>query len=112
MVYGLSYVSLTTRPVISDALLWHFIECDNHMWKITKKEMPIGIQFEGNSDWHCLNYLFVDYIVNSQDEFIVELKEYFKTFVVPTEVRMDRNRNFVSKTNLFFILSISTIPSS
>jgi len=62
-----------------------FLQCENRMWRIGKRKYPIGIQLGGGSDWFCLNSNLVDYIVNSNDEFLKYLKVYFNYTLLPSE---------------------------
>merc|ERR1719285_114339 len=32
-----------------------FHECDTHMWRLGNRELPLGLQIDGGSDWICLN---------------------------------------------------------
>ena len=34
-----------------------FHECDTHMWRLGNRELPLGLQIDGGSDWICLNRL-------------------------------------------------------
>jgi len=61
------------------------------MWKIAKRKLPIGIQYEGSGDWFCLHHKFVDYLVNSKDEFLTYLKSFFKYSIFGPEVRKIHN---------------------
>jgi hypothetical protein len=63
-----------------------FLECDGHMWKVSARTYPIGLQFSGGSDWFGLHHKFVDYVLTSQDDYIVALKEFFKHSLLPSEV--------------------------
>lgn len=62
-----------------------FLQCENRMWRIGKRKYPLGIQLGGGSDWFCLNYNFVNYVINSNDEFIEHLKVYFNYTLLPSE---------------------------
>lgn len=56
------------------------------MWRIGGRKLPIGMQFAGGSDWFCLNNKFVNYVVNSKDEYLENLKIYFNYTLLPSEV--------------------------
>jgi hypothetical protein len=74
------------RQPITDAMSWYFVECDDYVYQVINRTVPIGVQIEGNADWLLFNRVFLDYVVNSDDEFLVILRDYFKNFIVPTEV--------------------------
>lgn len=63
-----------------------FLECDNHMWRIGNRKLPIGIQFNGGSDWFCLESEFVQYIIDSQHDYLNNLKTFYKYSLLPSEV--------------------------
>jgi protein xylosyltransferase len=56
------------------------------MWKLGKRELPLGIQFGGGSDWFCLNHKFIDYIINSKDPMLNKLMIFFNYTILPSEV--------------------------
>ena len=56
------------------------------MWRMGKRKIPNGIQVGGGSDWFCLNHQFVDYVLNSNDEFMINLKAFFNYTLLPSEV--------------------------
>ena len=56
------------------------------MWKIAERKLPIGIQFDGSGDWFCLHHKFVDYLVNSKDEYLTYLKSFFSNSIFGPEV--------------------------
>jgi hypothetical protein len=60
------------------------------MWRVGTRSLPIGIQFAGGSDWFCLNHNFIDYIVNSNDELLANLKIFFKNVLLPSEVSFQK----------------------
>ena len=62
-----------------------FHECDNHMWRLGRRQLPDGIQLDGGSDWICLNRRFVTYIINSDDDLITGLKRVFNYTLLPAE---------------------------
>lgn len=38
-----------------------FFQCDNHMWRLGPRKLPVGIQIDGGSDWVCLHNDFARY---------------------------------------------------
>lgn len=81
-----SYISLLLRFFLNQAIEHAFLECDNHMWRVGTRKLPLGIQFTGGSDWFCLNYEFVDYVVNSDHEYLKNLKSFYRNSLLPSEV--------------------------
>ncbi|CAB1350299.1 unnamed protein product [Coregonus sp. 'balchen'] len=63
-----------------------FFECDTHMWRLGDRKIPEGIAVDGGSDWFLLNRMFVDYIINSQDELVVSMKRFYAYTLLPAEV--------------------------
>ena len=92
-----------------------FHECDTHMWRLGNRELPLGLQIDGGSDWICLNRLveifciwekrgsrtsmssqhihndsifcrdFASYVVNSEEELVTGLKTLFSYTLLPAE---------------------------
>ena len=56
----------------------HFLACDNYVWRIGNRRFPPGLQMERANDFFTLNYEFVDYLVNSDDDYLIYLKQFFK----------------------------------
>lgn len=66
-----------------------FVECDEHMWRIGNKVLPAGIVIDGGSDWIALSRTFVNYIVTTRnDELLNGLKVVFKHTLLPAEVKL------------------------
>lgn len=63
-----------------------FLQCDDHMWRLGTRDLLYGIQFDGGSDWFCLNKQFINYVVYSQDEYLIRLKHFYKYALLPSEV--------------------------
>jgi protein xylosyltransferase len=42
-------------------------------------------QWDGGSDWICLNRDFSEYVVNSNDSLISDLKSFFNLTLLPAE---------------------------
>jgi hypothetical protein len=57
------------------------------MWRVSKRQLPLGIQLSGGSDWFALTREFVDYVINSNDNYLINLKEFYKYTLLPSEVR-------------------------
>ncbi|XP_050723662.1 xylosyltransferase oxt-like [Eriocheir sinensis] len=62
-----------------------FLECENHMWRIGERHLPLGIRVDGGSDWLCLNRAFVDYVVTSQSQLVRGLKKVYSYTLLPAE---------------------------
>lgn len=63
-----------------------FYECDTHMWRLGDRKIPEGIAVDGGSDWFLLNRAFVDYVVNSRDELVSSMKQFYAYTLLPAEV--------------------------
>lgn len=63
-----------------------FYECDTHMWRLGDRKIPEGVAVDGGSDWFLVNRRFVDYVVNSQDELVVGMKQFYAYTLLPAEV--------------------------
>lgn len=66
-----------------------FHECDNHMWRLGERTIPEGLEVSGGSDWFALTRKFVEYVVNSQDELVTGLKQFYTYALLPAEVMPD-----------------------
>merc|ERR1719285_37410 len=68
---------------------WDFVlnlsESDSHMWRLGNRELPLGLQIDGGSDWICLNRDFASYVVNSEEELVTGLKTLFSYTLLPAE---------------------------
>ncbi|KAI2666626.1 Xylosyltransferase 2 [Labeo rohita] len=62
-----------------------FHECDNHMWRLGERTIPEGLEVSGGSDWFSLTRKFVEYVVNSQDELVTGLKQFYTYALLPAE---------------------------
>ncbi|XP_039979693.1 xylosyltransferase 1-like isoform X2 [Xiphias gladius] len=62
-----------------------FYECDTHMWRLGDRKIPEGIAVDGGSDWFLLNRPFVDYVVNSRDELVSNMKRFYTYTLLPAE---------------------------
>ncbi|XP_072098104.1 xylosyltransferase 2 isoform X1 [Mobula birostris] len=62
-----------------------FHECDSHMWRLGDRQIPEGIVVDGGSDWFALTHKFVDYVVYSQDELVIQLKQFYGYTLLPAE---------------------------
>lgn len=63
-----------------------FYECDTHMWRLGDRKIPEGVSVDGGSDWFLLNRLFVEYVINSQDELVASMKRFYAYTLLPAEV--------------------------
>lgn len=68
-----------------------FLQCENRMWRLGQKTVPLGIQFSGGSDWFCLNAKFINYLIKSKENFVDNLKLFFKYSLLPSEVKFLTN---------------------
>ncbi|KAM4635806.1 xylosyltransferase 2 [Polymixia lowei] len=62
-----------------------FHECDNHMWRLGERSIPEGLEVSGGSDWFSLTRRFVEYVINSQDELVSGLKQFYTYALLPAE---------------------------
>lgn len=62
-----------------------FVECDNHMYRIGSRQIPMGIQIDGGSDWICLYRDFVEYLIHGTDDTLDGLKRFFNFALLPAE---------------------------
>lgn len=67
------------------ALKYHFVECENRMWLISERKLPIGVQFETANDWIMLHYSFVNYILKTQDEHFHYLTNFMHNTLLSAE---------------------------
>lgn len=56
------------------------------MWRLGDRKIPEGIAVDGGSDWFLLNRPFVDYVVNSRDELVSNMKRFYTYTLLPAEV--------------------------
>ena len=56
------------------------------MWLISERNLPIGVQFHGAGDWFCFHFKFVAYLVNSKDEYLSYLKNFYAYSIMAPEV--------------------------
>nr|XP_055050166.1 xylosyltransferase 1 isoform X1 [Misgurnus anguillicaudatus] len=62
-----------------------FFECDTHMWRLGDRKIPEGISVDGGSDWFLLNRMFVEYVINSQDDLVTNMKRFYAYTLLPAE---------------------------
>ncbi|KAJ8001825.1 hypothetical protein DPEC_G00173440 [Dallia pectoralis] len=62
-----------------------FLECDTHMWRLGDRKIPEGISVDGGSDWFLLNRPFVEYVINSRDDLVVNMKQFYTYTLLPAE---------------------------
>ncbi|RXN01983.1 Xylosyltransferase 1 [Acipenser ruthenus] len=62
-----------------------FFECDTHMWRLGDRKIPEGITVDGGSDWFLLNRKFVNYVINSQDDLVTNMKRFYFYTLLPAE---------------------------
>ncbi|XP_026180581.1 xylosyltransferase 2 isoform X1 [Mastacembelus armatus] len=62
-----------------------FHECDNHMWRLGERSIPEGLEVSGGSDWFALTRRFVEYVINSQDDLVQGLKQFYSYALLPAE---------------------------
>ena len=64
-----------------------FVECESRMWKVSQTTLPSGIQYDGGSDWICLNREFVGFLVKEQgtDPLLKGLKRVFDHTLLQAE---------------------------
>lgn len=57
------------------------------MWRLGERSIPEGLEVSGGSDWFALNRRFVEYVINSQDDLVLGLKQFYSYALLPAEVR-------------------------
>ncbi|MBN3304886.1 XYLT2 Xylosyltransferase, partial [Amia calva] len=62
-----------------------FHECDTHMWRLGERQIPQGLEVSGGSDWFALTRNFVEYVINSQDQLVSGLKQFYTYALLPAE---------------------------
>ncbi|MEQ2232907.1 Xylosyltransferase 1 [Ilyodon furcidens] len=62
-----------------------FYECDTHMWRLGDRKIPEGISVDGGSDWFLLNRMFVEYVINSKDNLVTNMKRFYAYTLLPAE---------------------------
>ncbi|XP_033826932.2 xylosyltransferase 1-like [Periophthalmus magnuspinnatus] len=75
----------TARFIRKQGLDRLFFECDTHMWRLGDRKIPEGIAVDGGSDWFLLNRQFVDYVVNSGDALVTNMKRFYGYTLLPAE---------------------------
>lgn len=58
------------------------------MWRLGDRKIPDGISVDGGSDWFLLNRMFVEYVVNSKDDLVSNMKRFYAYTLLPAEVNM------------------------
>lgn len=56
------------------------------MWRLGERSIPKGLEVSGGSDWFALTRHFVEYVINSQDELVLGLKQFYSYALLPAEV--------------------------
>lgn len=75
----------TNRFIQKQGIDRSFHECENHMWRIGERKLPLGIRMDGGSDWLCLNRKFVEYVITSTDQLVTGLKKVYSYTLLPAE---------------------------
>lgn len=80
------YFCNLTRFIRKQGLDRLFFECDTHMWRLGDRKIPEGISVDGGSDWFLLNRMFVEYVINSKDDLVTNMKRFYAYTLLPAEV--------------------------
>lgn len=56
------------------------------MWRLGERSIPEGLEVSGGSDWFALTRRFVEYVINSQDDLVSGLKQFYSYALLPAEV--------------------------
>ena len=56
------------------------------MWLISERRIPVGYRIDVGPEWFWFHHTFVDYMVNSDDDYLVQLKKFYKHAVMAPEV--------------------------
>ncbi|EYB88863.1 hypothetical protein Y032_0240g3345 [Ancylostoma ceylanicum] len=86
---GQSYMSShgynTARFIQKQGFDFVFIECENRMWRIGKRdEFPRNLRIDGGSDWIILHREFAEYSI-SDDELPRKMRALFGSIILPVE---------------------------
>ena len=57
------------------------------MWRLGDRKIPEGVSVDGGSDWFLMNRVFVDYVINTQDDLVSSMKRFYAYTLLPAEVR-------------------------
>ena len=82
-----------------------FYECDYpdyHMYRLGPRTLPMGIKYDGGSDWFCLSKAFIEYIVHQKDALLTGLISLFNYTLLPAESFFHialKNSRFCSQYN-------------
>lgn len=79
-------VCVSSRFIRKQGLDRLFYECDTHMWRLGDRKIPEGISVDGGSDWFLLNRMFVEYVINSKDDLVTNMKRFYAYTLLPAEV--------------------------
>lgn len=60
------------------------------MWRLGERSIPEGLEVSGGSDWFALTHRFVEYVINSQDDLVSGLKQFYSYALLPAEVSLPR----------------------
>jgi protein xylosyltransferase len=82
----IAYTTFLRRLIQSQSFNWHFVECDQRMWRVGLRKLPIGLQVEGAIDWFFLHHRFIYYLIYSREDYLIFLKRYFNHTVYSPEV--------------------------
>ncbi|VDM61750.1 unnamed protein product [Angiostrongylus costaricensis] len=95
----------TARFIQKQGFDFVFVECENHMWRIGKRnEFPRNLRVDGGSDWVVLHRNFAEYSI-SDDELAVKLRTLFSSVILPVE-------SFFHTVSTFFFQFMNRIPST
>ena len=86
IIYYLYIITPFPRFIKKQGLDRLFHECDNHMWRLGERSIPEGLEVSGGSDWFALTRRFVEYVINSQDDLVTGLKQFYSYALLPAEV--------------------------
>lgn len=102
------YLFVFIRFIRKQGLDRLFYECDTHMWRLGDRKIPEGISVDGGSDWFLLNRMFVEYVINSKDDLVTNMKRFYAYTLLPAEVTQ-ANTQAQTRSHLFFFLFF-TLP--
>ena len=63
-----------------------FVECDNHMWRVDNRKLPVDITVDGGSDWIAIHRNYSRYLVTDRSRFLTGLKRFYEFSLLPAEV--------------------------
>ncbi len=83
------------------------------MWRLGERSIPEGLEVSGGSDWFALTRRFVEYVINSQDDLVSGLKQFYSYSLLPAEVSQPwvACLSAIVETDSLIYMSVSCLSS-